>query len=808
MKSFTDIIEKYINNELSERDKAVFEKELANNPELKKEYELQLQVIQGVKRMGLKNQVSASFKSAKTKQLLKKLAIGLAIVITVAGAVLLVKNVVNKPTNNILYELNEQGNTNWAEADRALEAQAFKLNPLRDTIIETQKGIVISVPAGCFLNKFGETPDGPIDLEVKEAMTPLDIMKAGLSTMSNDKLLETGGMFYINARDGEENLTINQSRPLNANVPVNNNKKDMMLFKGERKADGSINWVEPKPLRKRLTTVDITGLDFYPEHFLDSLKEMGFDTKDKHLTDSIYYSFSGYCHFKMTAAPVLGDEETEGGEYSFDAAVASHEGGNGHLQLSPGEKLFKQNCAVCHTMTDQKLTGPGLAGVLNRVPGGDWLKRYILNSEKLIRSGDVYANKIYEENGKAAMPVYEGALNENDLNILIKYITGKEAWNMDDLYDGSEGCVEINPARIQAIWDKQFNHTILATKEFEERLKVIFRTCDASILNLYIKNLNRDLYEIDSLAASRLGGELKNKFLEFYSRRDGCVDISDKQSRKLQTYFDEKRAVYAKAVNKALEKMYREEHKKAQMASEEYTRHINNESLRSSKVFTEELQLNMDEAYRQLGGQKQNFPPTNYLSAPIMQTGWNNVDRYVVESTANRSTLDYTDPESGKKAVIKYEPISVTVGNFKDYDKVMSYMIPDKLSSFQRLKNNGNVFTEKLNELINYSVVTVGFKGNSAYYHTIENAKAQSYNIELASIKQDDLNKKFNNSFGLNPDTDFAKEINYQIFETKEAARKLKIKQREEVQNRLTPVIFPCSHPAQSDTLKYDEALK
>ena len=134
-----------------------------------------------------------------------------------------------------------------SEADKKLESQVFKLNPLRDTIIETQNGIVFSIPAKAFLNKHGETPTETIDVEIKEAMTASDIMKAGLSTMSNGKLLETGGMFYVNARVGNENLTIDKSKPLNANVPVNNNKKDMLLFKGERKADGSINWVDPKP---------------------------------------------------------------------------------------------------------------------------------------------------------------------------------------------------------------------------------------------------------------------------------------------------------------------------------------------------------------------------------------------------------------------------------------------------------------------------------------------------------------------------------------------------------------------------------
>jgi cytochrome c2 len=93
------------------------------------------------------------------------------------------------------------------------------------------------------------------------------------------------------------------------------------------------------------------------------------------------------------------------------------------LQAQDGAKLFKQNCAVCHSShTDQKLTGPGLKGVFDRVPKGDWINKWIINSEKMIKSGDAYANKIYSENGKAAMTVFEGQLDEKAVASIIEFI--------------------------------------------------------------------------------------------------------------------------------------------------------------------------------------------------------------------------------------------------------------------------------------------------------------------------------------------------------------------------------------------------
>lgn len=92
---------------------------------------------------------------------------------------------------------------------------------------------------------------------------------------------------------------------------------------------------------------------------------------------------------------------------------------------SKGRKLFKANCAVCHTTTDQKLTGPGLAGMADRLPkpAEKWFSAWVLNNEKMLRSGDAYAKKVFNENGKAAMTVFEGQLSEEEVHEIYVYIT-------------------------------------------------------------------------------------------------------------------------------------------------------------------------------------------------------------------------------------------------------------------------------------------------------------------------------------------------------------------------------------------------
>ena len=69
-----------------------------------------------------------------------------------------------------------------------------------------------------------------------------------------------------------------------------------------------------------------------------------------------------------------------------------------------GQALFKENCNRCHNMKLEKVsTGPALMGVMDRIPGGDWIYQWVKNSSKLVQSGDEYAVKVWKENNKVAM---------------------------------------------------------------------------------------------------------------------------------------------------------------------------------------------------------------------------------------------------------------------------------------------------------------------------------------------------------------------------------------------------------------------
>ncbi|MBT8393527.1 MAG: c-type cytochrome [Bacteroidia bacterium] len=95
-----------------------------------------------------------------------------------------------------------------------------------------------------------------------------------------------------------------------------------------------------------------------------------------------------------------------------------------------GKALFNTNCAACHNL-DRKMVGPALRNVETRLleeEGLDreWLNAWIRNSSGMIKSGDAYAVKIYEEYSKAAMTAFP-QLSDEDLDNILAYTAQEKA---------------------------------------------------------------------------------------------------------------------------------------------------------------------------------------------------------------------------------------------------------------------------------------------------------------------------------------------------------------------------------------------
>jgi mono/diheme cytochrome c family protein len=128
-----------------------------------------------------------------------------------------------------------------------LNSQFFNINPQRDTVLKTGHAAIIRIKKGTFGNA------KQVSIEIKEAFRPEEILMAGLTTLSDGRPLRSAGMIYFNASvNGKKTEPV---VPVSATIPAAETDSSMVVFKGEEKSDGTLNWVDPK---KPDTTVPAT----------------------------------------------------------------------------------------------------------------------------------------------------------------------------------------------------------------------------------------------------------------------------------------------------------------------------------------------------------------------------------------------------------------------------------------------------------------------------------------------------------------------------------------------------------------------
>jgi len=105
--------------------------------------------------------------------------------------------------------------------------------------------------------------------------------------------------------------------------------------------------------------------------------------------------------------------------FTFSTSVIAQEG-----DPANGKALFNANCAACHKL-DRDMTGPMLRNVEARLAeeqGLDraWLTARIRNSACVIKPGDAYANKVYNEWTNTAMTAFP-QLSDQDMSDILGY---------------------------------------------------------------------------------------------------------------------------------------------------------------------------------------------------------------------------------------------------------------------------------------------------------------------------------------------------------------------------------------------------
>jgi mono/diheme cytochrome c family protein len=87
--------------------------------------------------------------------------------------------------------------------------------------------------------------------------------------------------------------------------------------------------------------------------------------------------------------------------------------------IAAGDALFKANCTQCHAV-NEKVVGPPLAGIAKRRTAS-WIVSWVHNPAKVIASGDEYAVKLFDDNGKQQMPSFP-QLSEKDIKDILAWV--------------------------------------------------------------------------------------------------------------------------------------------------------------------------------------------------------------------------------------------------------------------------------------------------------------------------------------------------------------------------------------------------
>ena len=689
MNNNTERIGRYLQNEMSAEETSAFEKQLAYDKELQEELAIQQQLVAAVKSVGLKNAFGKSIRTTFISRMLIRWGI---VALVVTGLVFYALK-----TNMFSRSIQESEIISGISP-----TETFVIDNSTDTIIETDEGVVFGIPANTF-----NTKSKKIRLEIKTAISPEKIMLQGLSTTSNGQLLQTAGMFSIHGYVKDK--PVSMVKKIDVSVPTQNVNPAMQLFNGVQDSSGRINWVDPKPIEKRLRTYDITTLDFYPPYYVPVLKALGKDYMDKKYTDSLYYSFSGYPY---------GD------------------------------------------------SGPRFSGPITKDSAG----KIVLSKSK-------------EE--------IEKDFSERMETRRVSDTTSKEHLDMERYH-------EIDPSRIRAIWDKKFNNTIIATKEFEERLRYMHTICSPLFL-VYLENLNKPMHEIDQFIADNAGDDsgIQHKFLEFAARKDGGVVLKEGMQDKLSVYFEKKLKAYRDASAKTWAKHEEELARLATIADDKRREQETKDFLRKDKILQEEFCINLTDAYRQIGVKRTCKdtipvpPPVNYYNIQIDSVGWKNLDMYVNDATTARESMTYTDPETKKTATLTYKEVSISIEDQQQFDRIFVYLLPDGLSSFQRIEQYGNVFNEKLNSLFRYDAVVIGFKGDQTYFYKHTNLQPGQHRFRLSPITEKELKQVLKPGVKDNS-VEMYSEYEFQLFEQQEIRREVQLRKERDFITQVMTVIWPC----------------
>lgn len=139
------------------------------------------------------------------------------------------------------FSCNSPDNSNEPTGGEQLPTTSFSIDPTKDTVLKTPGGALLTIAGGSF--DAGDATS--VRLEVKEAYTPEEMSKGRLSMRTNDEVLNSSGIIFVQLAAGQ---SVSISKPLKISLPARDMQRDLQVYKGQLDDDGIVSWTAPTAL--------------------------------------------------------------------------------------------------------------------------------------------------------------------------------------------------------------------------------------------------------------------------------------------------------------------------------------------------------------------------------------------------------------------------------------------------------------------------------------------------------------------------------------------------------------------------------
>ncbi len=136
-------------------------------------------------------------------------------------------------------------------------SQVFSAPGDQLSLIRGKKGTVIFLSPSDLETQDGQAPAANVIVELKELTNQEDLGRANAQTVSNGRLLISGGAYYINMKSDGKQLKLKKGKELKVAFPKISDSA-MELFYGQRDSRGQMNWL---PAEKQLVSRNGYNID-------------------------------------------------------------------------------------------------------------------------------------------------------------------------------------------------------------------------------------------------------------------------------------------------------------------------------------------------------------------------------------------------------------------------------------------------------------------------------------------------------------------------------------------------------------------